>query len=436
MKKFASAMVAAFAVSLLAGAAQAGAPENSWYIAPQVNALWLDDGRVADDDAGFTLAFGHTFSANWDAEFAFFTSEHDRAGTHNSLELQGFALKANRVFYREGRVNPFISFGLGRVKSISRPGADDSDLSALGGLGLLVELGGSKDDGSAMQLRADLGARRGLSDNSSINHPVDYVAGLGFQYNWGGTPARRVVDSDGDGVNDDEDKCPNSKGDSTNKGDGCPLPQDDDHDGVNNDVDKCPGTPAGAKVDANGCELDTDGDGVSDSLDQCPNTPAGAKVDAKGCELDADGDGVVDSQDKCPDTPKGDRVDAVGCSFKEEIRLPGVVFETGKAELKPGASDRLRPLAQYLQANPNVQVRIDGHTDSQGGDDYNQQLSEARAGSVRAALIAMGVDGGRIQAIGHGKADPVADNKTEAGRQQNRRVEVTLVGQQATAFGA
>ena len=116
--------------------------------------------------------------------------------------------------------------------------------------------------------------------------------------------------------------------------------------------------------------------------------------------------------------------------------LQDVVFETGKADLKPGAADRLRPLAQYLQANSNVQVRIDGHTDAQGSDAMNQQLSEARAGSVRAALIAMGVDGGRIQAIGHGKADPLADNKTAAGRQQNRRVEVTLVGQQANAFGA
>jgi outer membrane protein OmpA-like peptidoglycan-associated protein len=116
--------------------------------------------------------------------------------------------------------------------------------------------------------------------------------------------------------------------------------------------------------------------------------------------------------------------------------LQDVVFETGKADLKPGTSDRLRPLAQYLQANPNVQVRIDGHTDSQGSDAMNQQLSEARANAVRAALASMGVDQSRIQAIGHGEADPVADNKTAAGRQQNRRVEVTLVGQQATAFGA
>jgi outer membrane protein OmpA-like peptidoglycan-associated protein len=115
--------------------------------------------------------------------------------------------------------------------------------------------------------------------------------------------------------------------------------------------------------------------------------------------------------------------------------LQDVVFETGKADLKPGAAERLRPLATYLQANANVRVQIDGHTDAQGSDSYNQQLSESRASAVRTALASMGVDGSRIVAIGHGKAEPVADNKTDAGRQQNRRVEVTLVGQQSSQFG-
>ncbi|WP_374648218.1 OmpA family protein [Rhizorhabdus sp.] len=116
--------------------------------------------------------------------------------------------------------------------------------------------------------------------------------------------------------------------------------------------------------------------------------------------------------------------------------LQDVVFETGKADLKPGAAQRLQPLAQYLQANPEVKVRIDGHTDSQGSDTYNQQLSEARAQSVRTALASMGIAGDRITAIGHGESEPVADNKDVAGRQQNRRVEVTLVGQQAASFAA
>ena len=116
--------------------------------------------------------------------------------------------------------------------------------------------------------------------------------------------------------------------------------------------------------------------------------------------------------------------------------LQDVVFETGKADLKPGAAQRLQPLAQYLQANPTVKVRIDGHTDAQGSDAYNQQLSQARAQSVRAALSGMGVAGDRITAVGHGESSPVADNRNAAGRQQNRRVEVTLVGQQAESFAA
>lgn len=116
--------------------------------------------------------------------------------------------------------------------------------------------------------------------------------------------------------------------------------------------------------------------------------------------------------------------------------LQDVVFETGKADLKPGASQRLQPLAQYLQANPDVKVRIDGHTDSQGSDSYNQQLSEARAQAVRTALSGMGVGPDRITAVGHGESQPVADNMNAAGRQQNRRVEVTLVGQQAASFAA
>jgi len=109
--------------------------------------------------------------------------------------------------------------------------------------------------------------------------------------------------------------------------------------------------------------------------------------------------------------------------------LQDVVFETGKAELKPGADARLRPLAAYLQTNPDVKVRIDGHTDAQGSDAMNQQLSQARAGAVRDALAGMGVDAARIEAVGHGESEPVATNATAAGRQQNRRVEITLLGQ-------
>ncbi|HTU66240.1 MAG TPA: OmpA family protein [Steroidobacteraceae bacterium] len=422
MKTFAKAMLALLVGLSMTGTALAGAPEGSWYIAPQLNALWLDDDRLADDDAGVTLAFGRTLNTNWDAQISLFGSEHDRAGNNNSLEIQGFGLSANRIFYREGRVNPFLSLGLARIKTLFKPGADDdTNLAALGGVGLLIGLGTPKDDGSTMQLRADLGARRGLGDNSGIGKAVDYVAGLGIQYSWGGSPARRVVDTDGDGVNDDADQCPGTPAGTPVDSKGCPLPQDDDGDGVTNDIDKCPSTPAGAKVDATGCELDSDGDGVGDSRDQCPNTPAGAKVDEKGCELDTDGDGVVDSQDKCPDTPKGDRVDAIGCSFKDEIKLPGVVFETNKADLLPESIPVLEGAIATLKRYPELNLEVAGHTDSRGSDAYNLDLSARRAETVLKYLHDGGVQNA-LTSRGYGERQPIASNNTDAGRQANRRV--------------
>src|SRR3546814_20025844 len=100
--------------------------------------------------------------------------------------------------------------------------------------------------------------------------------------------------------------------------------------------------------------------------------------------------------------------------------------------MEHAAELRVAPLGIYRTANPEGRVRIDGHTDSRGSTAENQRLSEARAASGRARLASLGVDPSRIQAIGHGEATPVASNSTTAGRQQNRRVEVTLVGQQAT----
>lgn len=114
--------------------------------------------------------------------------------------------------------------------------------------------------------------------------------------------------------------------------------------------------------------------------------------------------------------------------------LQDVLFETGSARLRPAALERLRPLASYLSANPDVPVRIDGHTDSVGSDASNQLLSERRAESVRAALSAMGVDENEFVVAGHGESMPTASNANATGRQLNRRVEVTLVGQQARSF--
>ncbi len=111
-----------------------------------------------------------------------------------------------------------------------------------------------------------------------------------------------------------------------------------------------------------------------------------------------------------------------------------VLFATDSDVLRPGAVEKLRPLAAYLRSNPGVRVAIDGHTDSRGTDAHNQDLSERRAASVRSAFDAMGVTRARFSVVGHGEANPVATNATAAGMRQNRRVEVTLLGRRASEF--
>ena len=224
-------------------------------------------------------------------------------------------------------------------------------------------------------------------------------------------------DTDGDGVYDDEDRCPGTPPGTPVDARGCPL--DSDNDGVTDDKDRCPGTPAGIQVDAAGCPLDSDGDGVFDYQDLCPGTPRGQKVDAKGCSLDSDHDGVPDGDDACPGTPAGAKVDAKGCWV-----LEGVTFDTASAKIRPTSSGRLDRAADVLKSNPVLRVEVQGHTDNVGRAAYNQKLSEARAKAVRQYLIGKGVAADRMTAVGYGLNRPTATNDTEQGRAQNRRVEL------------
>jgi OmpA-OmpF porin, OOP family len=108
------------------------------------------------------------------------------------------------------------------------------------------------------------------------------------------------------------------------------------------------------------------------------------------------------------------------------VTLSDVLFESNRADLKPGAMRTLYPLVTFLKENPTRTMSIEGHTDSIGSQSYNLDLSERRATAVRDFLMAQGVEAGRINTVGYGKAYPVASNDTEAGRQQNRRVEVVM----------
>jgi outer membrane protein OmpA-like peptidoglycan-associated protein len=108
------------------------------------------------------------------------------------------------------------------------------------------------------------------------------------------------------------------------------------------------------------------------------------------------------------------------------MTLGDVLFDTGRAELKPGASRRLDQLAQFLSEHPDRRVQVDGFTDSVGTDAFNEELSQRRADAVKAALIMRGIEPSRIGTEGYGKAFPVASNTDSSGRQLNRRVEVVI----------
>ncbi|HJQ65597.1 MAG TPA: OmpA family protein [Gemmatimonadales bacterium] len=238
-------------------------------------------------------------------------------------------------------------------------------------------------------------------------------------------------DFDRDGVIDATDQCPNTPASDRVDASGCSLPKDGDGDGIIDATDQCPNTPLYERVNANGCALDSDGDGVADALDQCGNTPVGTMVDAKGCELtkDSDGDGVQDPADKCPRTTVGERVDAIGCPVlflerQRRIVLEGVNFETASANLTDQSYVTLDRVAASLAAHPELQVEVAGYTDSRGGDQYNQRLSQSRADAVRGYLIRKGVTADRLSARGFGENDPIDSNTTTDGLARNRRVEL------------
>ncbi|MFC4220761.1 OmpA family protein [Flagellimonas marina] len=230
-------------------------------------------------------------------------------------------------------------------------------------------------------------------------------------------------DSDGDGIEDSKDACPNEAG--PKEMNGCP---DSDGDGVADKDDACPSTP-GLPALA-GCP-DADGDGVADKDDDCPNEAGPSENN--GCPWpDSDGDGVLDKDDQCPDV--AGTVANNGCpEVTEEVQKQlndyarTILFDTGKSSIKAESTSVMVDIIQILNEYPNAKFTVEGHTDSVGSESLNQKLSEERANSVRNFLVDKGIAADRLTAIGYGEAKPIATNNTRAGRAQNRRVEINLI---------
>ena len=239
-------------------------------------------------------------------------------------------------------------------------------------------------------------------------------------------PPPPPADTDGDGITDDVDKCPTVKG--VAKYQGCPVP-DTDKDGINDEEDKCPTVPGLARY--KGCPIpDSDKDGINDEEDKCPTVFGVARY--QGCPVpDTDGDGVNDEEDKCP-TLAGPRENQ-GCPVipddvkkKVDYAATRILFVTGSYKLVASSYKGLNDVIKILNDNPELKLSIDGHTDNVGADAMNQTLSDNRANAVKSYFVSKGIAESRLTAAGHGETTPIADNKTAAGRQKNRRVEMKL----------
>ena len=380
-----------------------------------------------------------------------------------------YKLNNGYILSKESKLSPFLSLGLGFASYGTNNDATPWPTIITKGTDMILPLGAGLKyqftSSFAIQYQylyvytnADNHDENrhivfGTSAHPSYKHGYDVYGQhwLGLVFSLGGSK-----DSDGDGVPDKIDKCPDTPAGAKVDAAGCPV--DSDGDGVPDYLDKCPNTPAGVSVDASGCPIDSDGDGVPDYMDKCPDTPAGVAVGASGCPKDSDGDGVPDNLDKCPDTPKDVQVDANGCpldrdgdgvpdyldkcpdvpgiaankgcpEIKAETKkifakaLQGIQFESGKDVIKKSSNAILNEVVKVMNENPSYNLEINGHTDNKGAAAMNLNLSQRRAEAVMTYLTKHGVDASRQSAKGYGLTMPVADNATAEGRAKNRRVE-------------
>ncbi len=350
--------------------------------------------------------------------------------------VDGFFNYSLRALLNHGWIDPVVGVGGGYTN------IGDNDNIPIAGL-------------SAGTLNGKFGLNFWVNDNVAINVESNYkhvfdvdnashfqhVAGVKFMFGGADTDGDGVYDkndecpetpglpefngcpdSDGDGIEDRRDACPQEAG--LAEFDGCP---DTDGDGIPDNQDECPEEAGLAEL--NGCP-DADGDGVADNKDECPQEAGPAENN--GCPYeDRDNDGVLDKDDKCPDTPG--TVENDGCPEPTAEAISElneysntILFDLNKATIRSESEEALQNIADTMKEYPNSVFHIEGHTDSTGAAEYNLQLSKERAAAVLKWLRGAGIADNRLSSEGYGEERPIATNSTDAGRQENRRVEISL----------
>ncbi len=382
---------------LLATSAWAGIQPGAFTLSPMVGGHIFEDDYDLENSPFLSLGLGYNLTEQAALEAVYSQTNADgESAADSDARVRTFRLDALYHFMPEKTLVPYLAIGVGEINTKYDVGGRDRNLLANVGAGVKYFVA------EEFALRADV---RSLLDFPDPEKSLMYSAGLFFQFGGGAAAPAPVA----------MEKTPAKEMAPA-------APADSDGDGVTDDLDQCPASPQGSPVNSVGCPLDSDGDGVADHMDKCPATPQGAPVNKVGCPLDSDGDGVADYMDKCLGTPSGVSVDAVGCPTKLSLQIN---FGHDSNKIGPEFDGEISKAAQCINDYPGNLVYIDGHTDSQGAAEYNQQLSERRATAVKNRLVEkFNIPASRMTARGFGETTPVADNGTKEGRFQNRRVEV------------
>ena len=323
-------------------------------------------------------------------------------------------------------VTPFVVLGGGALQANSRVLGPDTEPAFHFGAGVKVAL----SDPVALRIQFNETLTDRVNDEyAGLAWHDEIQLGLAFNLDRPAPAAAPTPepDADGDTVPDMRDECADVPALTPN---GCPP--DSDGDGIADPQDHCPFEKG---VAPNGCpELDADKDGVLLPCDLCPEEKG---VQPDGCPIrDTDGDGILDDQDKCPKEPetKNGFDDTDGCpdEIPKEVKaftgvIQGIEFDRAKATIRQTSVKTLSKAVDVLKKFPSVRVEITGHTSSEGDLDFNQKLSEDRAAAVKTWIVDHGIDSSRIETRGAGPSEPIADNKTAAGRAKNRRIEFKLL---------
>lgn len=396
-------------------------------------------------DGGLHLSYGNS-------EFGRFGYNMD---TKIGMAMLGLRLKMyGNILKEDAFIGPYLSVGGGahfvRPEGTSPTGNYDENFvagAAFGGAGIRFRFSDNVSLFVESRMHFTSNDRYDNIESNINDRFLQHNIGLGFNLGKGkdtdgdGVPDRRdkcpdtpagvqvdrdgcPIDTDGDGVPDYQDECPTEAGVASLGG--CP---DRDGDGVADKDDRCPDEPGTAATQ--GCP-DSDGDGVPDIDDKCPDTPRGVQVGADGCPVDSDGDGVPDHEDLCPNSPG--TAETRGCpeldARTKKLIEEKVRFEFDQARVQDGYRQLLDSIVVALEKYPDHVLLIKGHADHIGSEEYNQALSERRAAAVKEYLLQRGVQNpDRLVTRGYGETQPLvkvntrlSKARTSAARAQNRRV--------------